>query len=196
MASISFLKKLGLYIDENFLSDKECFRICQEMEQAQQSKDGIWSNQKENKYYDANTRKSNTCHVSDLTRGPIEAKLIRSKKAIESTFGNTYSRKLERPKFVRYSTGDFFAPHTDDQLNREINMTIYLNASQSANGYSGGSLTLYDLIKSKGWEGRGLSIPSKTGMLIAYPTEIEHEVTPIFSGYRYAVVSRYLSIDA
>jgi predicted 2-oxoglutarate/Fe(II)-dependent dioxygenase YbiX len=199
MVTLGLLQKLGVYVEENFLPETLCAEICSQMEKAVKTEDGLWSDNKSIEYKNSKHRQSHTCHIPEAARIPIEKKVLAAKVKIEKVFDEEYSAVLERPKFLRYSVVSFFAPHTDNQLNRKINISIYLN-SQTTNGnsgdYSGGVLNLYNLIESKGWEGRGVPIPGKAGMLIAYPARILHEVTPVTEGFRYAIVSRYLSCES
>ena len=111
-------------------------------------------------------------------------------------FQERYANIWEKPKFLQYQTGDYFSPHTDEQRHRRLNISIYLNnqaKSANSNEYSGGELTLYGLVKSAGWENRGITTPGVQGMLVAYPVNIVHEVTPVEKGSRYAIVTRFLS---
>ena len=74
-----------------------------------------------------------------------------------------------------------------DQL-RRISLSIFLNKQDdeesTANCYSGGSLVFTDRATGDRRELRG-----ETGKLVAFRSELTHEVTPIKSGDRFAIVT-------
>ena len=126
----------------------------------------------------------------------INERLNELRPQLEVFFGNALASDFEKAKFLKYDPGDFFAPHTDAQYRRKINITINLNTSINATGelnFEGGELQLYGLIKKPEFTNKGISAPSTAGCLIAYPVDVVHEVTPIKSGTRFSIVSRFLS---
>jgi predicted 2-oxoglutarate/Fe(II)-dependent dioxygenase YbiX len=194
--SIALLRKLGLYIDEQFLSADECLQLCNEMQAAEKISGNVYSEDSKKEYADLSLRKTMTCLVSQSSQDTVASRLLAIKPHLEEVFQEQYANIWEKPKFLQYRTGDYFSPHTDDQAHRRLNISIYLNSqakSANSNEYSGGELTLYGLIKSAGWQNRGITIPGVQGMLVAYPVNIVHEVTPVENGARYAIVSRFLS---
>lgn len=196
MPSISLLRKLGLYIDEQFLANDECEKLCMEMQEADKNTGNVYSEESKHEYTDLQMRKTQTCLVSQQSRDSIASRILTIKPHLQEIFQEQYADVWEEPKFLEYKTGDYFHAHTDDQAYRRLNISIYLNSqsnSMKGTGYRGGELTLYDLIKSPGWQNRGISVPGIQGMLVAYPVTIRHEVTAVASGSRYAIVSRFLS---
>ena len=196
MSSISLLRKLGLYIDKQFLSTDECIKLCKEMQEADKTTGNVYSPDSKTEFADYDLRKTMTCLLSQDSQRSIASRLLAIKPQLEEAFQQQYANVWEQPKFLEYQTGDYFLPHTDDQAHRLLNISIYLN-SQSTEardaGYCGGELTLYGLFKSPGLQNRGISVPGVQGMLVAYPVNILHEVTTVSSGSRYAIVSRFLS---
>ena len=199
MSSINLLQKLGVYIQADFLTAKVCATICQQMDAAPKIEAGVYSEEKGTHYTDNTQRKTLYGQPSTEIRSQIATKIRALKSTLETHFGEAYSNAIEGPKFLLYQTNHFFSPHTDNQLGRKINMTIFLNNEGSqpqANGYVGGVLKLYGLMDHPLWKNKGISVPGQTGLLVAYPAKVMHEVTPIEAGQRYAVVSRFLTADS
>lgn len=84
---------------------------------------------------------------------------------------------------IRYDEGAYFKPHLDIYLNdseieRKITFIIQLSNPQD---YTGGNLQLYTHSNPD-------VMPKDKGSLIAFPSLLLHEVSPILSGQRYACV--------
>jgi predicted 2-oxoglutarate/Fe(II)-dependent dioxygenase YbiX len=100
---------------------------------------------------------------------------------------------LSRVSALRYSIGDFFAPHQDagpgspTQIEKRV-CTIVVFLSDSANsGLVGGDLVV-DADPVGVGTGHGVRIPPLTGRLVAFPSERVHEVTEIREGVRLSAV--------
>lgn len=104
----------------------------------------------------------------------------------------------EEPQFLCYRVGDFFVAHQDGNTGlinlesdrmRLVSVSIFLNqqsAKQQNDSYRGGSLVFSD------WRtGARREAVGDAGMLVAFRSEITHEVTPVTQGERYAIVSWY-----
>jgi len=195
MLPITTLKKFGLYIDEHFVSKEACIELCNEMELSNKQAGNVFSEENKSEYKDTALRKTQTCELSNESQQFIANKILNIKPALESFFNEQYATAWEEPKFLEYKKGDYFLPHTDEQAHRKLNISIYLNSQTvepSNTNYTGGELKIYNLIQSPNWKNRGFSIPGIQGMLIAYPANLVHEVTAVETGYRYAIVSRFL----
>jgi SM-20-related protein len=92
----------------------------------------------------------------------------------------------EPPQFLRYEKGDFFVRHQDgndhqndfDHLRiRRISIVGFLSDS-----FTGGSLTFYDQTTT-------FPLMGETGLLVAFKSDIFHEVVPVTSGERFTFVS-------
>lgn len=204
--AISLLQKLGVYVDEQFLSEEECSELQELMLTAKKFEAGVHKKGKKNQQSDTTVRTTQYCDIPYQSHQKICNRIYALKNRFEELFQSKYSEVIEPPKYLCYQPGDFFAQHTDTGQNRRINISVYLNnqieeseedkkgIQQTKNiSYSGGELKLYGLIKSCGWEKRGITVPGKAGTLVAYPVDLVHEVTPILSGARFAIVSRFLS---
>ncbi|MFT4636582.1 MAG: putative 2-oxoglutarate/Fe(II)-dependent dioxygenase YbiX [Chitinophagales bacterium] len=196
MSTADLLRKLGVYVIEDFFSVTESMSLCQEMLSSEMTKAATYSQKHNREQVNDRVRETRYCDISDESQVAVTKRVKRLKPRLERFFNTTLSDAFEHPKYLHYSKGDFFSPHTDDQLDRKINITINLNSKGSSPtdlGYEGGELQLYGLIKHEKFANRGISAPTTTGFLIAYPVDIVHEVTPITYGSRFSIVSRFLA---
>ena len=104
----------------------------------------------------------------------------------------------EQPQFLCYRTGDFFVAHQDGNTGlvsldtdkfRQVSVSIFLNQQIDApegDSYAGGSLVFSDWRSNK-----RLQLAGEAGTLVAFRSEITHEVIPVTHGERYSIVSWY-----
>jgi SM-20-related protein len=99
-----------------------------------------------------------------------------------------------------YQEGDFYSVHADGGKDgdvpttreRKVSVGIFLNAQteQPAEGtYCGGSLTFYGLIDDPRWHTYGFPLKSEPGLLIAFRSDVPHQVPPVTHGKRHTIVS-------
>ena len=90
----------------------------------------------------------------------------------------------EGPGFLRYAVGGFYRRHCDvapgwaEDLPRRISVVLFLTTAGEE--CEGGSLRLYYR--------RPLDIVPRAGTLVAFAADVPHEVLPVTSGVRDAVV--------
>ena len=100
-----------------------------------------------------------------------------------------YDINLQEPyQFASYDSGreEFYGRHLDTTFgefspaaSRKLSITLQLT---DGSDYSGGDLLLYQGDKP-------LVAPKKKGMMVAFPSFIMHEVTPVTAGTRYSLVT-------
>jgi SM-20-related protein len=106
------------------------------------------------------------------------------------------------PSFLTYREGHHVPPHPDTRpeaedpivRGRKITAVTFINAQRQepdSASFSGGELVLYGLL-GPGSERHGLPIGGEPGTLVAFRSEVLHEVRPVSSGERQTVVSWYL----
>jgi len=99
--------------------------------------------------------------------------------------------EIQPPQFLAYRPGDFFTLHRDRDVegqNRRVASVIaFLNSGESA--FSGGALKFYGEVAGKPQLFRLLP---EEGLLIAFRSELPHEVEPVTSGERYTIVSWFM----
>ena len=112
---------------------------------------------------------------------------------------------MQPPQFLLYREGDFFAPpgrqHRSDApgfvRQRSVSAVVFLNGRREPTNYSGGSLTFYGLMDDGvGGESVGLPLAGETGLLVAFPSDLVHAVSPVTAGERYTVVTWFLRTGA
>ena len=105
-----------------------------------------------------------------------------------STFFDVTLRASEGPGFLRYDSGGFYHVHHDvapgTEFPRRISVVLFLT---SAEGEAGGELRLYD-VGGAGPEDEPFDIAPEMGTLVAFPSDILHEVLPVRAGSRDVVV--------
>ena len=105
--------------------------------------------------------------------------------------------KFEPIQHLRYEQGHFFSKHTDHSVydslakDRLLTVLIYINSSdhyvKEPNSFSGGELIIYGLHEK--FPNRGMPIFAQAGKIVAFPSQVVHEVTPITSGQRSSLVT-------
>jgi SM-20-related protein len=105
------------------------------------------------------------------------------------------------PQFLIYREGDFYEPHCDDNSRpdypqdiqqRKISIVIFLNGEaeeHKQDSYNGGALTFYGLIADPRCAAIGFPLAGETGLLVAFRSNIFHEVKPVTQGERHTIVS-------
>jgi len=136
--------------------------------------------------------------VSETCREILVSRLVALRPRLERHFGLTLSG-IQGPEFHRWRTGDHFALHRDGApdaearflRDRKISVVVFLNgAPDSAGdaGYSGGTLTFYDLFESSRPGPLGLALRGDAGLLVAFGSDVAHAVTPVTGGERFTTV--------
>jgi predicted 2-oxoglutarate/Fe(II)-dependent dioxygenase YbiX len=109
----------------------------------------------------------------------------------------------ETPGFLIYEAGSFFAAHRDtgpddppEMRRRQISAVVFLNrqfAQPSQHGYTGGTLRFHGLLDGPRWEGCPLPFDGEPGMLVAFPSDVLHEVQLVSAGRRFTLVTWFLA---
>ena len=182
-------RKNFYWITKNALSPSECRRILEHAE-------GNWDSAGE--MIGTSTKKVATknrkCSVAWLTDQWIFDIIFPIMKSTNETAGWIYDISgSEDTQITRYEVDDFYTLHTDGDHDhfaidkkegtvRKLSMTIQLNDS-----YSGGELRFchYKNKTCQMYSENTLGI----GDVIIFPSDIEHEITPVLYGTRYALVA-------
>jgi predicted 2-oxoglutarate/Fe(II)-dependent dioxygenase YbiX len=132
---------------------------------------------------DENTRRAFDVDVDADTVEEVQRDIDAVRSKVAQFFGMTLSGE-EGPGFLRYEYGGFYRLHCDiaagldDSFPRRISIVVFLTSAGC--GCEGGSLRLYTP--------EALEIAPRAGMLVAFPSDIPHEVLPVTAGVRDAVV--------
>ena len=199
MPPVSFFRSFGLLAVPGFLGRGLCADIRREMAAAGEVAATVRG--KERTYaVDEQSRKTSWAAVSDATCSLVRERLMSLRGEVEQTFGIEASG-VQQPQFLRYEEGDFFTAHQDRgsdrkgarfALDRQISTVIFLNdetGEPAPDTYEGGALTLFGLLDADDDRSVGLPVTGEAGALIAFPSDLLHEVTPITRGQRFTIVS-------
>lgn len=146
---------------------------------------------------DESVRKVNRVLPSQATVLSVVARLTDCKQSVEEHFSIKLS-DCEEPQFLCYRVGDFFVAHQDGNTGllrldsdrtRRISVSIFLNQESDVDvpyAYRGGSLVFSD------WGlNRKVPVKAEAGTLLAFRSEVTHEVLPVTQGERYSIVTWY-----
>ncbi|WP_299407088.1 2OG-Fe(II) oxygenase [Acaryochloris sp. IP29b_bin.148] len=152
---------------------------------------------------DPEHRQTEQLQLPEATTTTINQKLHQLQPTLVNHFNLSLSG-MQPLLFYRYTQGSYFRVHCDSSTQphaphflqaRQISIIIFLNspASDPQPGYySGGSLIFYGLIDPSRWQSHGFPFPAQAGMLVAFHSNIWHEVQTVLSGERYTLVSWYI----
>lgn len=120
----------------------------------------------------------------------IRDSVLLQKPALEAHFGVALT-ELEPLQFLRYGEGDFFVAHQDgntplihdDSRFRRVSVVLILSEPAS---YDGGELLFHGTYPNFAERQR---TSASAGSLVAFRSEVTHEVTPLTRGERFTVVS-------
>lgn len=122
----------------------------------------------------------------------VEGRLDSLRSAIAKTVGRRIGDR-EGTGFLRYQQGGFYRQHRDRgdvagwaaAARRAVTVVIFLNGQSEADhaDFKGGHLWLYPDTPAE-----PLEIRPETGLLVAFPSDVLHEVEPVYEGIRDAAV--------
>ena len=191
----------GLFSKKNFPGSEDCERIRLEMDSSGGNPATIIK--RENRLLDESVRRTMTKEVSEETRSHLRGKLSGISDELGAYFGVELS-DMQGPQFLCYRVGDFFLRHTDKGMytespreikDRQVSAVVFLKDETDEPGndtYTGGSFIIYGILKDPRFELRGFKVTGTAGTLIAFRSEMYHEVTPVTGGTRLTIVSWFL----
>jgi SM-20-related protein len=198
MPTSTFFASLGLFVVKDFFDAELCARIRSELRVATGSPGRIYK--RGTVLIDEKKRSTKRVEVDAPTMSCVEERLQSLKPALESHF-HLVLTGCETPQFLVYREGDFFrqhldqAPEPDDPQylqERRVSMVVFLNGQAEEPGpdsYCGGSLKLYGLIDDPLWKACGFPLIGEPGLLVAFRSDVLHEVEAVTHGERYSIVS-------
>ncbi len=188
--------QFNLHLAGSFFDVETCQGLIGEMRRSSSSpaltyaKDNLGS-------VDERVRKVARLMPSPETVEYVKRRLTAYREKIEEHFKFNLNG-CEDPQFLRYRVGDFFVAHQDGNTglmrldtdrSRRISISIFLNQQSERsepNAYCGGSLVFSD------WRnGAECRLACEAGTLVAFRSEVTHEVVPVTDGERYSIVSWY-----
>jgi predicted 2-oxoglutarate/Fe(II)-dependent dioxygenase YbiX len=137
-------------------------------------------------------RRATQIDIADTVLAMVDATLDTVRIPIAS-FYKLVLQSREGASFLRYPTGGFYKPHVDRAHvpswplteRRQITIVLFLESSREAEpagGFLGGVLRLFPD------DGAPIDVIPQSGMLVAFPAEMRHEVTRVTAGRRDTIV--------
>ncbi|PIQ25293.1 hypothetical protein COW36_19830 [bacterium (Candidatus Blackallbacteria) CG17_big_fil_post_rev_8_21_14_2_50_48_46] len=156
------------------------------------------------KQLNASDRKTAQIDISAAMREAISQKLYTQKTAFENFFKLQLSG-CEAPAVLKYLTGYYFRAHRDwkaelnhqpelaDMRPRQVSAIIFLSEqveqTPGEREYQGGELVIYASLQGKSDKLIGLPVKAEPGALIAFRSDLMHEVKPVLAGERITLVT-------
>jgi predicted 2-oxoglutarate/Fe(II)-dependent dioxygenase YbiX len=193
-----FFRTFGLYVARDFLDRELCARLRQEA-RAAAAQPATVRRQGADYVVNEEIRRTHLARVSEASETVVEHRLAALKATLDGHFHVT-TTGIRQPQFLVYREGDFFGAHADSSnqadapavaTGRRVSIVIFLNGESADDGdsYSGGSLTFYGLMNDARADDRGFPLTGEPGLLVAFPSQYVHSVTPVTRGVRCTVVS-------
>ena len=195
MPRSDFFCKLGLFAVKDFLDARSCAQLRADLSVARTSKATI-----EHGKVDESFRRTSWAEDFAESADLVGSRLSLLRPELERHF-NVALTGFEEPQFLIYQEGGFYRPHRDvwhhanapeNMKNRKVSVVIFVNgeAATAGDGYVGGKLNFFGLIQdSPSFKHCGLPLTGEAGLLIAFRSDLMHEVTPVIAGTRHTVVS-------
>ena len=191
--------RYGLRLTNNFLDEATCLNIIAAMHASEAKAATIHGYRDSAHVYDR-IRKVTRLELPPAIIESVSKRLLDHKRTLEQHFSLSL-HDCENPQFLRYNVGDFFVAHQDgntgllrltSDAERKVSVVIFLNGQSEyadSGTYSGGSLKFSDYSAEPPYD--EFELPVSPGMLVAFRSELTHEVTPVTRGQRYSIVSWY-----
>jgi len=201
MATADFFRRLGFFVDTQFLNVEACEKLRSQTIPADAQPGSVYRGAGEF-VIDTRIRQVQRAKVLGSPLEELRAKLLSLTPALEAHF-QTKLEGLEDPALLTYRVGDFYSAHcdgTDDSdapeffRRRHISAIIFLNSEAEEakeDSYCGGAVVFYGLIRHPGGEKYGIDLNGRTGVLVAFSSDVVHEVEPVTSGERFTIVTWY-----
>jgi SM-20-related protein len=192
----------GIHTLEGFLDRQTCELVKAEMRAGAHARAKVYD--REWNYLENATHRSTlqvgVCErVDSLVRG----RLLDVRGALGRRFG-VELKECQEPTYLIYKPGDFFEPHKDasskpdapERVSKRLVSAIIFLSDEDAGDlpgeYSGGTLGFYGLLSDPRCAQIGIPVKGRAGLLVAFRSDVFHQVTPVTRGERLTVVSWYV----
>jgi SM-20-related protein len=198
MSTCDLLPRLGLFVVNSFFDADWCARVRAELRAAQSEAAPVYSGNQV--AVNKSIRSTNVVRVSAATVSQVHARLAALQPTLESHF-RVPLQGLEDIVCLKYRAGDYFQAHRDVNQSldapaymqeRRVSVVLYINGESAGSedaGYSGGCLTFYGLFEDSRWAAYGFPLRGEEGLLVAFRSNVLHEVTPVTHGERFTFIT-------
>lgn len=202
MPQAGFFPRFGIFVRPGFLPPGLCRQIISEMAQSATVRATVGKKSGEF-VIDERIRKASFADVAATTVEQADA-LFQVIRPELSSYFEIPLEQHQRLQFLHYRTGDLYAPHRDSRTDpqgaaasraRKVSVVVFLNALAThpvEETFEGGALTFYGLMKAPGMEHAGIPLEPEAGLLVAFRSDVMHEVSPVTRGERYTLVSWFV----
>ncbi|MFI5348582.1 MAG: 2OG-Fe(II) oxygenase [Elusimicrobiota bacterium] len=195
MPSLAFFRDHGIFVEERFFDAAACARLRSEIRRGQAEKYRLVKDGSPGEVLDEDSKRSWKVRVNESTEAMVVAGLGSLKPRLEKHFALSFTEST-KPAFLRYGEGSFCKPHRDADAGAAakfpVAVVVLLSAATTApaaDGFGGGELRFYGLLDGPGWEGCGFPVEAEAGSLLAFRSDVVHEVRPVTFGERFTIVS-------
>ncbi len=183
MCLFSRLYDLGVFVVPAFLDDATCGRLRAAMDSGRAASAEVYV---DGYVVDERVRRAFDVDVDPAIVDEVERALDAVRGDV-SRFFDTALTTMEGPGFLRYPPGGFYRAHRDrldaereEGLPRRVSAVLFLTCCE------GGALRLHGVDAA----GQPIiaDIPPAAGTLVAFRSDVLHEVLPVIAGVRDAIV--------
>jgi predicted 2-oxoglutarate/Fe(II)-dependent dioxygenase YbiX len=170
----------GIFIVPDFRDRQWCDRIRAAMERGESTPAEVHVN---GFVVDRQVRRTLEVDVDSTTAEEVERSIASVCTRVARFFGIPLSGD-EGPGFLRYLAGGFYRRHcdvlsdSDEEFPRRVSVVMFLTSAGEQ--CEGGALRIY--------QPEAFDIAPKAGTLVAFPSDVPHEVLPVTAGVRDVVV--------
>lgn len=196
MPRAEFFASFGLFVRREFLD----LALCDELRRQMASTPGKPARvlKSSGDTLDETYRRTVTAEVSEATKSLVKRRFEQLTPDLERHF-DLRLHGCQPPAMLRYKEGDFFHAHVDNGRDpvaaRRVSAVAFLNEESDdpdPGSYSGGSLAFFGLMGDERAEKVGFPLVGEKGLLVAFPADLMHSVTPVTRGERFTIVSWFL----
>jgi SM-20-related protein len=199
MPRADFFRHFGIYAAPGFLAPEACRSLVAELSASPRTPAEVY---RDNYARGVDERARRTVRVE--APAGVAARMKETLSGLKESLRESFPFALgecEEPEFLVYRAGDFFGPHQDASRHgrisehlkrRRVSVVLFLNEQReepARDAFGGGSLVFYGLFKDPRAAQVGLPLAPQAGLLVAFPSDLLHEVTPVTHGERYTVVT-------
>lgn len=197
----SVATQLGIYTEDGFLDGETCESLKASVRAGSRERAQVYGGGTDY-VLDESRRSAFKVSVSDSAASSVKGKLLAKCEEFSRRF-RVEVKGCQEPTFLVYKPGDFFEPHRDhtegrnapDHITRRrVSAVVFLNDETSGGvvgEYEGGALAFYGLLKDPRCGHIGVPVMGKAGTLVAFRSDVYHQVSPVTKGERVTVVSWY-----
>ena len=202
MPGAEFFSRFGLFSRHQFLDTDTCNRLYYQMRSTRQSATTV--REDTNRYViDREVRQAQFCEMPDDSIEMLEKEF----EALLGELAEHFKISLcgfQTPQFLAYDEGGFYKAHRDvpddpsaqvPAQGRKISIVVFVSgqSDQPAEAmHGGGELTFYGLMGDRRGDLVGFSLEAEPGLLIAFPSDMVHEVQPVVHGTRFTIVGWFI----